>query len=411
VAGLRNRQGPRKLGNIRAGLGRSVALVSLAAAAAGASCSGNQTASDDDEETAGESGETGTGGSLGGGTGGSGGDTGGTGGSSASGGSGGDTGGTGGSSATGGSGGDTGGTGGSSATGGSGGDTGGTGGSSATGGSGGDTGGTGGSSASGGSGGAGGSSATGGTGGSSGAAGGGGACATTDWFLCDCMPAFGDRDQTLDGAGDEFSGIPAMTFEVSAMPYLSPSYMAAIPQEVTLRAAWSEEAFVAHVHVTDPLLLPDTSEPLWNGDNVQFFVAGTSTLTGAYSGTEDGGATHVIIAPPGDGISPRGITIYEPCYACVMITSLATTSYVARAVTDGYEVEVRLPWGATAEPRVSGARFALDLAIGVANDAAGGLQLEGVLKNDPTLASTSCSPTPTTHPGCDDRVWCTPRLE
>jgi len=404
---MRNEIKRTKLGNTTVGLGRLLSFLTLVLVAAGASCSGTQTASDD-EETSGEGGEASgaMGGAVGGGTGGSGGN----GGSSAAGGSGG----TGGSSAAGGSGGD-GGSGGSSATGGTGGDgaTGGVGGSSATGGT--ETGGTGGSSATGGTGGAGGTGGstggTGGTGGSSGSAGSGGACATTDWFLCDCLPSFGDRDQTLDGAGDEFTEIPAMTFEVSAMPYLSPSYMAAIPQEVTLRAAWSEEAFVAHIHVTDPLLLPDTSEPLWNGDNVQFFVAGTSTLTGAYSGTEDGGATHVIIAPPGDATAARGITIYEPCYACVMITSLSTTSYVARAVTDGYEIEVRLPWGATAEPRVSGARFAFDLTIGVANAAAGGLELEGVLKNDPTLASTSCSPTPTTHPGCDDRVWCTPRLE
>ena len=386
---MRNEIKRTKLGNTAVGLGRPVALLAFAIALAGASCSGTQSAADD-EETGGEGGEVsgGSGGALGGGTGGSGG---GSGGSSAAGG-------PGGSSAVGGS----------SATGGA--DTGGAGGSSATGGSGGDTA-TGGASGAGGSSATGGTSGTGGTGGSSGSAGAGGACATTDWFLCDCLPNFGDRDQTLDGAADEFTDIPAMTFEVSAMPYLSASYSAAIPQEVTLRAAWSYDAFVAHIHVTDPLLLPDSSATLWNGDNVQFFVAGTSTLTGAYSGTEDGGATHVIIAPPGDATAARGITIYEPCYACVMVTALPTTSFAARAVSDGYEIEIRLPWGATAEPRVSGARFAFDLMIGVANDSLGGLQLEGALKNDPTLASTSCSPTPTTHPGCDDRVWCTPRLE
>jgi hypothetical protein len=226
------------------------------------------------------------------------------------------------------------------------------------------------------------------------------------------LPSFGGVEQTLDGAGDEFVNVPAMTFQVREMPYLSPSYQAAIDQEVSVRAAWSLDAFVAHVHVTDPLILPDTVTPtLWNGDTVQFFVAGTSVLTGSYSGTEDGGATHVIIAPPTDTVAARAITLYEPCYACSTYTSLPTTSYAARTVSDGYEVEVRLPWSVYAEPRVSGARFALDLIIGVANTSGLGLELEGVLKNDPTLASESCSPTPTTHPGCDDRVWCTPRLE
>jgi hypothetical protein len=178
-----------------------------------------------------------------------------------------------------------------------------------------------------------------------------------------------------------------------------------------VRAAWTEEAFVAHVHVTDPLILPDASYTHWNGDNVQFFVAGTSMLTGAYSGTEDGGATHVIIAPPTETLAAQGITIYEPCYASVMVTSLATTAFATRLVDDGYEIEVRLPWGATALPRTSGALIGLDFVFGVANTSGLGLELEGALKNDPTLESESCYPTPNTHPGCDDRVWCTPRLE
>jgi hypothetical protein len=319
-----------------------------------------------------------------------------TGGSSGSGGSG-NAGGTGGASAGSSSGG--------SANEGSGGGTGG--GSAADGGSGGggnggegDTGGTGGS-------GTGGTGDTGGTGGT----GGDGACSTDGFFLCDCVPSFGSNEQVLDGAGDDFANIPAMQFEVSELPYLSASYSAAVPAAVTVRAAWSEAAFVAHVHVTDPLILPDTSYTHWNGDNVQFFVAGTSVLTGAYSGIEDGGATHVIIAPPTETLAAQGITIYEPCYACVMVTPLATTVFATRLVADGYEVELRLPWGASAEARKSGLRIGLDLVFGVANTASGGLELEGALKNEPNLASESCSPTPTTHPGCDDRVWCTPRLE
>jgi hypothetical protein len=332
------------------------------------------------------------------------------GGSGGSGGSGGATGGagTGGASAAGGDAGATGGsdpTGGAGATGGSGGAGGSSGGSGATGGSS-DSGGTGGAT--------GGSSATGGaggsTGGSGGSAGSGGPCETGGLFLCDCLPSFGSAVQTLDGAGDEFAGIPAMTFDVSELPYKSPSYMAAISQPVTVRAAWTESAFVAHVHVADPLVSPDAGATLWNGDNVQFFVAGTSILTGSYSGTEDGGATHVIVAPPGSSAAAKAITIYEPCYACVTYSALAPSYFVARTVADGYEIEVSLPWSPYAEPRVSGARFALNFMFGVDNSG-GGLELEGAMKNDPSLPSDSCSPTPVTHPGCDDRTWCTPRLE
>jgi hypothetical protein len=306
-------------------------------------------------------------------------------------------------------------------TGGTGGATGGSGGSGGTGGASGGSGGATGGSGGGGSGGKGGSGTGGASGGTGGATGGssgtggdagsdaGEPCATTGLFLCDCVPGFGATEQTLDGAGDEFVGIPPMTFEVSELPYLSRS--ATVPARVTVRAAWADDAFVAHVHVVDPAILPDSGATLWNGDSVQFFLAGTGTLTGTYSGTQDGGATHIIIAPTDGVVAARGITIYEPCYACVMSTALPTTVYAARTVADGYEVEVRMPWAATAEPRVSGAHIGLNLMFGVANTPGAGLELEGAMRNDPTLASESCSPTPTTHPGCDDRTWCTPRLE
>jgi hypothetical protein len=234
-------------------------------------------------------------------------------------------------------------------------------------------------------------------------------CTTDGFFLCNCLPSFGSGAQTVDGIGDEFADVPAMTFQASALPYLSRT--AALPAEVTLRAAWSEEAFVAHVHVSDPMVLPDASATLWNGDNVQFFVAASSVLTGVYSGTEDGGAFHVLVAPPGDGLAARAITLYEPCYGCSTYDAVPASDYSARAVDDGYEVEVRLPWGAAGEPRVSGAVFGFNFVIGVSDTPGLGLELEGALRNDPTLASPSCSPTPTTHPGCDDRVWCQPVLE
>jgi hypothetical protein len=314
------------------------------------------------------------------------------------------------SSGGGSSGGSGGSTGGDSATGGSGD----MGGSDETGGSGGSTGGstTGGSGGSGDAGGSGGSGAGGGgSGGLGGGAGAGSECPTDGFFLCDCVPGFGDREQVVDGAGDEFDGIPPMVFEVSGMPYINPDRSTPAMATVAVRAAWSEDAFVAHVHVVDPLVMADTGYTLWNGDSVQLFVAGTSALTGAYSGTEDAGAIHVIVAPP-DGVSAaRAISIYEPCYACVTTAALATSAYAARMVDDGYEVEVRLPWAADAVPRMSGSRIGLDLVIGVGNDAGLGLELEGALRNDPVLASESCSPTPTTHPGCDDRVWCTPWLK
>jgi hypothetical protein len=381
--------------NIAATFVRPLGLALGVVATVGAACSEKKHARDD------EGGAEEGGAPTSGGTGGVGGsrDSGGSGGKGAAG-SGGATGGTSGGAATGG--GDVGGE--AGASGGS------DGGTSGSGSGGGGSGGVGG-----GAGGAGGASAgKGGTSGGSagtGTSGAAGACATDGLFLCDCIPSFGEREQALDGAGDDFANVPAMTFEVSELPYLTAGRAAPVPAEVTVRAAWTADAFVAHVHVVDPTILPDSGATLWNGDSVQFFLAGTALLTGMYSGTEDGGATHIIIAPSDGVVAPRGITIYEPCYACVMETALSTSVYASRTVADGYEVEVRMPWAATADPRVSGTRMGLNLMIGVANTTGAGLELEGAMKNDPTLASESCSPTPSTHPGCDDRTWCTPRLE
>jgi hypothetical protein len=382
--------------NIAATFVRPLGLTLGVVAAIASACSGKKSAPDDQGgvEEGGAPAAGGTGGSSDSGSGGRGGATGGSGGNGGSGATGG----------TAGSGGEAGASGGADgATGGSGGDGAGAGGSSGSAGKG--SAGKGGAS--------GGSAGKGGTGGNAGTgtAGAGGGCATDGLFLCDCIPSFGDREQALDGAGDDFADLPAMTFEVSELPYLTVGRTAPVPAEVTVRAAWTEDAFVAHVHVVDPSILPDNGVTLWNGDTVQFFLAGTSLLTGTYSGTEDGGATHIIIAPSDGVTAPRGITVYEPCYACVMETALSTSVYASRTVADGYEVEVRMPWAATANPRVSGTRMGLNLIIGVANTPGAGLELEGVMKNDPTLASESCSPTPSTHPGCDDRTWCTPRLE
>jgi hypothetical protein len=229
--------------------------------------------------------------------------------------------------------------------------------------------------------------------------------------LIPTLPQFSSGSHVVDGDGSEFADIAPVTFTLSNAPIVSATYSAALPTTVSLRMAWSDQAFVAHVHVEDPAIYTyegSTLEYFWQGDNVQFFIAPTDALSGTYSGTEDGGATHLVIVPPSDTRTAQAIEVYEPCYACVD-ASFSAANYAARAVTGGYEVELSWPWSAPDGSFSPGDRVALNLIVGARDDADAGLQLEGLLANNPVGADTPCGGA--THPGCDDRTWCYSVLE
>jgi len=232
-------------------------------------------------------------------------------------------------------------------------------------------------------------------------------CSKATRNFCAELPHFKENAQVLDGNGEEFCNVPSMVYQVARMPWVNPSYSAGLPETVTVRVAWTEEALLAHVHVADPAVSPAADlEGLWAGDNVQFFVSGTSLLTGAYSGREDGGARHLIIAPPSTQ-APNGFAreFYERG-ANTTRPILNRSVYATRVVKDGYEVEIRLPWAGDAAPRVVGSRIGFDFVVGASSK--NFLELEGALANQAPLGGSSC--TGQHHPGCDDRTWCTPTL-
>jgi hypothetical protein len=225
------------------------------------------------------------------------------------------------------------------------------------------------------------------------------------------LPRFSGGALVVDGDGSEFNEVAAVTYELRSAPVVNPSYAASLPTVVTVRMAWSQQAFVAHVHVADPAIHTyggGTLEYFWQGDNVQLFIAPTDTLTGEYSGTEDGGATHLVVVPPSDSQPAVAIEVFEPCYACVD-ASLSLLDYAARAVTDGYEIELSWPWSSPLGMFSPGDRVALNLVVGAQDDPGAGLQLEGLLANNPVDGDTPCGGA--THPGCDDRTWCYSVLE
>ena len=229
--------------------------------------------------------------------------------------------------------------------------------------------------------------------------------------LLPTLPRFTGDPHVVDGDGSEFADIEPVTYDLRNAPVVSASYSEPLPTVVSVRMAWSQEAFVAHVRVEDPAIHTyegGTLEYFWQGDNVQFFIAPTEALTGKYSGTEDGGATHLVVVPPSDTQPSVAIEVFEPCYACVD-ASLSAVDYAAVAVTGGYEIELSWPWASTLGTFSPGDRVALNLVVGAQDDPGAGLQLEGLLANNPVDGETPCGGA--THPGCDDRTWCYSALE
>lgn len=261
-------------------------------------------------------------------------------------------------------------------------------------GSGGDSSGAGGDSASG----SGGTDST-GAGGSGGAS----VCATGTADYCTELYEFTAATQVVDGVGDEFCDIPPMSGQVATLPFIHADYSdTSLPATYVLRAGWSQDAFHAHVSVTDPSVHTDATGELWRGDTVQLYIAPSATLSGTFGTDEDGSARHILLSPP-DADNPSGRAVFLASNA--QYSDVSPENYAARLTADGYEVEVRLLWANNAEPRESGAQFAFDFSMSVIDTEGVELpELEGWLSHNPI-------PDTCDHPWCDDRAWCQPLLQ
>jgi hypothetical protein len=224
--------------------------------------------------------------------------------------------------------------------------------------------------------------------------------------FCNSLPHF-TGVQTVDGAGEDFAGIVPMIAKVRDLGWLHPVYVTDLDSTISLRVAWSEAALHAHVHVSDATVVAGGGSYHLDGDNVQFFIAGTATLTGLYTGTEDHGAAHLILTPPLPSNGWTGSYFFTTPQG-PSTSSLPASAFKTRLVSDGYEVELQFPWPAAAEPRVSGAHVGFDVVVGASNT--GYLQLESALANNPVPGAVPPQCGPIMLPGCDDRSWCLPTL-
>ena len=249
-----------------------------------------------------------------------------------------------------------------------------------------------------------------------GAAGAGGAtacvppAAATD-YSCAAMARFTAPTQVVDGVGDEFCNVPAVHYTAANAPYReghtggSPPPTTAPPEDVTFRAAWSLDAFHLHAHVTDPSIFVSNDDSMfWNGDEIEVFVAGSLDFTCTYPAGTSANAMEVGIVPP-SGLTPARAIVYLGQGH----VALDSQYFAARLVSDGYEVELRLPWAGTAKPTMAGDTMAFYFGLST-QDTVGVGREEYASLPVPAVAGSTCPVSPPL-PWCDDRTWCRPTVE
>ena len=231
--------------------------------------------------------------------------------------------------------------------------------------------------------------------------------------------------QQLDGRGDEFCSLPGQTIDSSATRvfFFRGATPADVTEVATLRTAWSSEGLHMHVHVKDANLFvpPNGSQQLHEGDAIEIYVAGYVPTSGPFDATTDIGAQHIIVSPPSGAIGARGFVWTSSCDFPVP-AALNNAFFTGRTVTDGWEIELDLPWSIllsspSATPPASGAKIGFTLALDAqdlpSGDPLHARQMQAFLGYQTiTVASPSCdSCSHGPEPFCDDRTWCNPTLQ
>jgi hypothetical protein len=225
------------------------------------------------------------------------------------------------------------------------------------------------------------------------------------------MARFTATQQVLDGVGDEFCNVPPVHFTAANAPYRegpsagSPPPLTAPPEAVTFRAAWSLDAFHLHAHVDDPTILESNdNSTLWNGDEIEIFVAGSPNYSVTWPTGTDANSIQIGIVPPSGLVGARAVV-----YLGTNRQPLDSKYFAARLVTGGYEVEVQLPWQGTAKPTQPGDTMGFSFGLSTSDTVGAGREEYAGL---PVAAVTgSTCPTTLPLPWCDGRTWCHPTLQ
>jgi hypothetical protein len=225
------------------------------------------------------------------------------------------------------------------------------------------------------------------------------------------MVRFTAASQAVDGYADEFCDIPPVHFTAGNAPYKEGATGSQAapnpppPEEITFRAAWSTAAFHFHAHIVDPTIAVDSDvNRLYNGDELELYVAGGTNFAVTFPGGTNDNAMLVGVSPAAGSIPARAIVIKGSTK-----TALDPQYWAARLVPGGWEVEFRLPWVGTAMPAGPGSQLGFQLGLSMSETPGGG-RVEFATLPIPTVATTSC---PQSHamPWCDDQTWCKPTAQ
>jgi Cys-rich repeat protein len=224
--------------------------------------------------------------------------------------------------------------------------------------------------------------------------------------------------QVLDGHGDEFCSIPG--FELNFQNGARGN--ADLPHSMTVRVAWSEDAFHLYAEVEDPEVVTNNEvDYLWSGDVVELFLAPgpAAELAGFFSGRVDG--VQLLIAPPTTANPARAARLFwlpseDNPSNYLQVREPLTSGFAARATETGYAVEARLPWsmfGPRTPDIKNGASIALDFGLSTANAQSIGNANDGregavTLYAGSTTDVNTCSGDQV--PWCNSTTWCTATL-
>jgi hypothetical protein len=178
------------------------------------------------------------------------------------------------------------------------------------------------------------------------------------------------------------------------------------PERAVARVAWDASGIHAFIRVIDPKFVPAANlDNIWNADGVELMFS--STTTGLKGGTADDSAitTHVIASPPLVAASKASGTNGSQA-------PLDTKYYVAGTTSDGYKVELNLPWPGTAP--AAGSQIKFDMEMNAAdgkssNGDAGPRDAQAMLYVGSDPGGSPCAGE--LFPYCDDRVWCSTSLQ
>jgi hypothetical protein len=233
---------------------------------------------------------------------------------------------------------------------------------------------------------------------------------------CLDLPAFSGT-QVVDGFDTDFAGVPV--FVLNPADAVVWEELEGDRVSLTARVAWSSSGLHAHFHVDYPdggsMVVPMGTDPLYYGDGIELFLKGDNHLTGVYGGANDPGAIQLIAVPAAMGQPARAQLFTNQGQDD--LGPLSPANFASRLVgSSAYELELELPWAlmqpdAGLPPPIAGAQIGFDVGVDYhTRSGPSNVQYQLLLALNPiTGPDPTCPQGP--HPSCDDRTWCTPRLD